>query len=399
MINSLRVVSLGEFLSQRKEYFTIDDFVKYKRARVQSHGQGIVLRDEVYGSEIKTKKQQVARTGEFLVAEIDAKVGGFGIVPPELDDAVVSSHYFLFQIDQSKCSKEWLHWFVRYNSLEEQTKAQGSTNYAAIRPSDVLNFEIPLPPLTEQRRIVVSIKALAGRIAEAQSLRQSATEEAEVLFSSAATNIHFDEKIWKNVEYALSKHKRAIHSGPFGSSLTHDEFVESGVAAIGTRDIQVNKFSLSSGWYVTPERFEELKQYQTFPGDVLVTIIGGSIGRFCVVPEDAPTAFTTKHVVAMQFNPKLADRRFASYMLNFHARCRETMFSQTAGSAQPSLNISKIKAIEFPVPSLDEQHRIVAYLDGLSKRVNVLRRLQAESQVELDALLPSILDRAFKGEL
>ena len=148
MTNGLPVVSLREFLTQRKEFFIIDDFSKYKRARVQSHGQGIVLRDEVYGSEIKTKKQQAARPGEFLVAEIDAKVGGFGIVPPALGGVVVSSHYFLFQINENKCSKEWLNWFVRYNSLEEQTRVQGSTNYAAIRPADVLNFEIPLPPLT-----------------------------------------------------------------------------------------------------------------------------------------------------------------------------------------------------------------------------------------------------------
>ena len=47
--------------------------------------QGIVLRDEVTGALIKTKSQQVCRAGEFLVAEIDAKVGGFGIVPEALD--------------------------------------------------------------------------------------------------------------------------------------------------------------------------------------------------------------------------------------------------------------------------------------------------------------------------
>lgn len=182
MANGWQAVPLGEFLAQRKEFFIIDDFTHYKRVRVQSHGKGIVLRDEVTGAEIKTKKQQAARTGEFLVAEIDAKVGGFGIVPPELDGAVVSSHYFLFQIDENKCSQEWLNWFVRYNSLEEQTKAQGSTNYAAIRPNDVLNFEIPLPPLTEQRRIVSRIEALAARVAEVQSLRREASEETEILF-------------------------------------------------------------------------------------------------------------------------------------------------------------------------------------------------------------------------
>lgn len=47
---------------------------------------------------------------------------------------------------------------------------------------------------------------------------------------------------------------------------------------------------------------------------------------------------------------------------------------------------------------LDEQRRIVEYLDELQAKVNALRGLQSQSQEELDALLPSVLDRAFKGE-
>jgi type I restriction enzyme S subunit len=68
MIQSWPVVRLGEVLSHRKEFLTIDDVATYKRARVQLHAQGIVLRDEVPGALVKTKKQQVCRTGEFLVA-------------------------------------------------------------------------------------------------------------------------------------------------------------------------------------------------------------------------------------------------------------------------------------------------------------------------------------------
>ena len=48
---------------------------------------------------------------------------------------------------------------------------------------------------------------------------------------------------------------------------------------------------------------------------------------------------------------------------------------------------------------LDEQRRIVAYLDGLQAKVNALRELQSAGGEELDALMPSVLDRAFKGEL
>jgi type I restriction enzyme S subunit len=53
----------------------------------------------------------------------------------------------------------------------------------------------------------------------------------------------------------------------------------------------------------------------------------------------------------------------------------------------------------MPVPPLAEQRRIVAYLDSLSAKAESLKSLQHQSAAELDALVPSILDRAFKGEL
>ena len=61
--------------------------------------------------------------------------------------------------------------------------------------------------------------------------------------------------------------------------------------------------------------------------------------------------------------------------------------------------MSNIRAFKSPIPPLLEQRRIVAYLDDLQARVDALKRLQAETAAELDALLPSVLDKAFRGEL
>ena len=65
----------------------------------------------------------------------------------------------------------------------------------------------------------------------------------------------------------------------------------------------------------------------------------------------------------------------------------------------PRLRSGLLSNISIPVPPLDEQRRIVAYLDGLQAKVNALRELQSTSGEELSALMPSILDKAFKGEL
>jgi type I restriction enzyme S subunit len=69
------------------------------------------------------------------------------------------------------------------------------------------------------------------------------------------------------------------------------------------------------------------------------------------------------------------------------------------GSASPHLNIGALRQFRFLLPSFDEQRRIVAYLDDLQSQLDELAATQDATQAELEALLPSVLDRAFRGEL
>ena len=392
MTNGWQTVPLGKFLAQRKEFFIIDDFSNYKRARVQSHGQGIVLRDEIDGTEIKTKKQQAARTGEFLVAEIDAKVGGFGIVPPELDGAVVSSHYFLFQIDESKCSKEWLNWFVRYNSLEDQTKAQGSTNYAAIRPNDVLNFEIPLPPLTEQRRIVEDIELLAARVNEAQRLREEAEIEAEALWYSNLSKIFQRENNSQlpTLEEVCNAIIDNLHATP--------RYDGSDFPCVRSQDIGWGTVNYSTALRVSEQEFNErIIRGEPQAGDI-VFVREGDVGR-CAVVDGSQRFCLGQRVMMLRPNPKIIEAKFLMYQLISSPVLNNQLLEGMTGTTSRHLNISRFRKVRFLVPPLDEQRRIVAFLDSLQAKVNTLQKLQSASGEELSALMPSVLDKAFKGEL
>lgn len=175
------VVPLAAVLRHRKEFITIDDTQQYKRCRVQLHAKGVLLRDIVSGADIKTKKQQVCRTGEFLVAEIDAKMGGFGLVPSELDGAVVSSHYFLFEVDESGIDARYLDHYCRTERFRAQVEAQGSTNYAAIRPAEVLAYTIPLPSLAEQQSLVARLDALAEKTRQVEAHLDAVERDAQRL--------------------------------------------------------------------------------------------------------------------------------------------------------------------------------------------------------------------------
>ena len=147
------LLPLGEVLHHRKGSITIDDAATYKLCRVQLHRRGVVLRQNLRGAAIRTKKQQVCKKGDFLVAEMDAKVGGYGFVPPDLDGAIVSSHYYLFEVDSSKLHPSFLEVISQAEILQQQIVPKGSTNYSSIRPASVLAWQIPLPQMDMQKRI------------------------------------------------------------------------------------------------------------------------------------------------------------------------------------------------------------------------------------------------------
>lgn len=228
--NNWPSVRLGDVLKQRKEFITIVDTAIYRRPRVQLHARGIVLRDEVPGALIKTKSQQICRDGEFLVAEIDAKVGGYGIVPGTLDGSIVSSHYFLFVIDESRLDRRFFNWFIRTPHFRDQVEAQGSTNYAAIRPSHVLSYVVSLPGLVEQRRIVARIEELAARISEAIRLRGQAAEESEAtLTATLRTTFAECPGAIVPLEDVCSALFDNLHSNP--------RYADSGVACVRSPDV------------------------------------------------------------------------------------------------------------------------------------------------------------------
>lgn len=157
--------ALGELMRHRKGSITIDDTTTYKLCRVQVHRRGVVLRQELAGAGISTKKQQLCKAGDFLVAEMDAKVGGYGFVPPELDGAIVSSHYYLFEVDAEKLHPEYLEVVSQAEILQQQIVAKGSTNYSSIRPGSVLDWQIPLPvDLDVQKKLARNFRTIQSKL-------------------------------------------------------------------------------------------------------------------------------------------------------------------------------------------------------------------------------------------
>ena len=374
-------VSLGEVLMHRKEFVNIDDLVTYKRPRVKLHAQGIVLRDEVEGSLIKTKKQQVCRSGEFLVAEIDAKVGGFGIVPEELDGAIVSSHYFLFDSDDQKLDRRFLDWYAKTPAFQEQVAAQGSTNYAAIRPDHVLAYKIPLPPLPEQRRIVARIEELASKQRDASRLVRSVECDGAALLARVLGEVVAGATRAAMADVAPVV-RRAVRIDPAG------QYPELGIRSFGNGTFHKTPLS---GLEVGTKHLFRIE-----PGDLVFNNVFAWEGAVAVAEACDSGRFGSHRFITCVPHRAMATAGFLrTWFLSPEGLNALGDASPGGAGRNRTLGVDKLMRMQIPVPAIKAQH----WYDALRAKLDELKRLQAETQVELDALMPSILDRAFRGEL
>jgi len=162
---------LGDVLKQDMRYLPEPEPRLYPKLSVKLYGRGAVLDTPADGGSVKMQKHQLARHGQVILSEIWAKKGAIGIVPPEGEGALCTSHFFLFGIDESKALRGYIGWLLRGNYFEPQlnAEARGTTGYAAIRPKQFLATEIPLPPLAEQQAIVARLDALAEKTRQVEA--------------------------------------------------------------------------------------------------------------------------------------------------------------------------------------------------------------------------------------
>ncbi len=152
MSNDWRIVPLKRVLRQDTEYVTELESRLYPKLSVKLYGKGVALDSPTDGGTVKMTRHQLAKAGQVILSEIWAKKGAIGIVPPEGTGALVTSHFFLFDIDQSELEPRYFTWLLRANYFADRldSEAHGTTGYAAIRPNQFLTLDIPLPSKLER---------------------------------------------------------------------------------------------------------------------------------------------------------------------------------------------------------------------------------------------------------
>lgn len=301
-----------------------------------------------------------------------------------------SNHLTLLRPNPAKLLTGWLHLCLRHLWIGGYFAANCTEfiGQSAFNKDELLNVEIPVPPLEEQRRIVARIEALTSRLAQAQQARQAASAEAETIMQAAVDSAFSKRDAWESetVEALCGKPQYG-----YTASASHEPV---GPRFVRITDIQESKVVWESVPYC---RCDDVEKYRLKTGDILFARTGATTGKSYLVT-DPPEAVFASYLIRIRPGKRVLPELLWWYFQSsdyWHA-----VFSGTEDGNRPNMNGSKLAKLKIPFPaSLAEQRAIVARLDLLRAKLEELRRLQGEVELELGRFVPALLAQAFRGEL
>ena len=296
-------------------------------------------------------------------------------------ESVVSSDFPVFSTDTARLLPEFLGWFSKTQTFIDlcASASEGTTNRVRLKEPRFLAKPIPLPPLSEQRRVIERIDAIAAKLDEARQLRSETERCVRALLLSAHSEIIEGVALRQMAEIA-PQIRRPVRP------IVGEQYHELGVRSFGKGTFHKPAID---GMDVGTK-----KLYAIEPGDLVFNNVFAWEGAVAIaMPEDAGRVGSHRFITCV---PQ-PDTMRAGF-LNFHFST-QTGLSQL-GDASPggagrnrTLGLASLNRIAVPVPSMARQNWFCQLLAKMSR--TSVERLAADA--EIDAMLPAILDRLFSA--
>ena len=389
---------IGSFLVKSKDIIEIQDDVEYKQVTIKINNGGVVPRNNgetILGSKIGTKRQHVVHVGQFIMSKIDARNGAYGIVPAELEGAIVTNDFPVFDVDTSKIIPQFLVLVSTTEKFVEFARkcSSGTTNRKRIDIDAFLNQQIPLPSIEEQaailsgyntaindiRKIEKKIKEYEGSIFDflQKELNVEVFEESHVghnklLFFTTLSNM----TRWDcyNTSYRLSNRKKEktigqlIKSKPFYGAPYSAIKYNGRIRYIRITDIKEDG-SLTKDM-VSADAFSEA--YLLKENDFLIARSGNTVGKTFLYSSEYGPAIFAGYLIKFELNNKII---IPQYLLIYTKSplFKKWINSNMRVSAQPNINSKQYLDAPIIVPDMDVQAKIVRYAERIRTQINTLR--------------------------
>lgn len=377
MRNGWTEVPLGEVISPRREVPTDEELLN-NAVRVISKIKFATGRMEYRNSgETRTGMIRI-RPGDLVVSGINAAKGAIAIYPEDaVEDAAATIHYGAYTVDPRKADKKFLWWLMRSAAFRDILDVHLPKGIKTeLKAKRLLPIPVPLPPLSEQKRIAGHLDAIGHRLNRIQKTREEAQKELLAALRSAFHNIEADAE-WVEMGEVAPLVRREIAVEPDGS------YPELGIRSFGR-----GTFHKPAVLGVeTTKRLFEIHE-----GDLVFNNVFAWEGAIAVAKKE-----DHGRVGSHRFITCVCDfSRILPEVLHFYFLTKEGL--EKIGQASPggagrnrTLGIKKLGKISVPIPSIQKQNE---FLNLLRLREEIERQ-QAKTIVRQNALLPSLLDRIF----
>jgi type I restriction enzyme S subunit len=305
--------------------------------------------------------------------DYDYAFGGFmGLIKPK---ANLNSD-FLFHLMTSEAYKKFI------GALSD------GANINNLKFGDLGKFEIPLPPLPEQQRIVSILDEAFAAIAMAKANAKQNLKNAKELFESYLQGV-FKNGNWetKNLN-EITEVKDGTHDSP--------KYIKEGIPFVTQKNIRQDGLSFADTRFITETDHEKFyKRSNVTYGDILISMIGANRGMAAIV--DDKRIFSIKNVGLIK-ESKNINKHYLLYYLKSSLAMKYVLYMSNGG-AQEFVGLTALRSFPIPYPTLKEQEVIVKKLDAISSETNKLVSIYQNKIESLEELKKSILQKAFNGEL
>jgi type I restriction enzyme S subunit len=370
--------------------------IRYVELAGIDNERGVIIdSSDIEATTAPSRAKKVIRVGDVIFATTRPNLKNIAIVPPELNGEICSTGFCVLRPKKDAATSGWIFGIVRSDWFISQVIRHDEKNaYPSVSDDEVLNVEIPVPPLPEQRRIVARVEALTCRLDQARQARQAALAEAETLLSSA-------------VSKAQKRFRRAGKSTVLGEILTDLQYGTSAKASVhpvGTPVIRMG--NIQNGRILTDNLkylqlpSVEFKRYRLDQGDVLINRTNSAelVGKTGLFNLASDYVFAS-YLIRLRVNRSIADPAFVNYAINSDDGLAYLRSQGKDAIGQTNINTKQIRKMPITIPPLPAQRELVARLDAMREKLDELQRLQREVEAELASFTPALLAKAFRGGL
>ncbi len=200
------------------------------------------------------------------------------------------------------------------------------------------------------------------------------------------------------IQQIFSLKRPGLKTGPFGSLLKKHEHKKDGVPVFGIANIERMKFVRGTSIFVTARKAQELSSYDVQKGDILISR-SGTVGEACVVPSGLGDARLSTNLMRISLAKRYVSPQYLCLLFNGSPTVLDQVSTLCSGSTRDFLNGKILRSIMFPLPPVPEQHRIITEVE---RRLSVIQQTEALVEANLtraERLRQSILKQAFSGKL